>query len=590
MNKLMRLSIFLTLSIFLSIQTFAAVYQWSVPLDGKDKDARAFLWIPSGCRQIRGVIFASQVILEDLFCGNEQIRNACIKEDLAIILVYRGSFTQFNYKEIIESAVGTGRDLSVNGSSVNGSSVNGSSVNGSSVNGSSVNGSSGTGHDLSLHTNPIQKVLDNLASVSGYTEISKAPLFTIGHSGGAIGAWNIANYTPSRLFGILTLHAAADPNPPYYDSKTRIGCIPVMAVSGEYESWGNKMVPLDQHWRWLRGDLLDRRGKYLNSLVCEVVQPGAGHFNFDEHLAKLSAMFLQKAAHYRIPATTSIGDSVALKYLDEKNGWYTDIKILSDERFKPVAAKDFKGDPSLAFWHFDEEMAKAVDVFPSLYGGKKEQRVCFVQNNTPVAAGWINELAFQPASDGISFGLKGGFLKETPEGVANAGIPLGYSTSNHIKFSLIGGWSGGGVQFAPDSFRIQYRQFGTTRFAANIQIMAYHEGDAVYKYAEQAGQIKFPDKNKDGLQQTITFPEIDGIKKDTKSISLKAVSSVGLPVYYYVKEGPATIKGNQLLLDEIPPRSKFPIKLTIVAWQYGRSIAPQIQTATPVEQVVYIKE
>ena len=153
-----------------------------------------------------------------------------------------------------------------------------------------------------------------------------------------------------------------------------------------------------------------------------------------------------------------------------------------------------------------------------------------------------------------------------------------------------GGWSGGGVQFSPDSFRIQYRQFGTTRYAANIQIMAYHEGDATYKYAEQAGQIKFPDKNKEGEPQTITFPEIGEISKATKSYDLKAVSSVGLPIYYYIKEGPAIVKDNQLLLDGIPPRAKFPIKLTIVAWQYGRGIAPLIKTATPVEQVVYMKE
>ena len=90
----------------------AAVYQWSVPLEGKDKDARVFLWIPSNCKQVRGIIFASQVILEDKVCENEQIRNACTKENLAIVLVYRGPFTQFNYKDIIEN-VGTGRDLSL---------------------------------------------------------------------------------------------------------------------------------------------------------------------------------------------------------------------------------------------------------------------------------------------------------------------------------------------------------------------------------------------------------------------------------------------------------------------------------------------
>ena len=384
------------------------------------------------------------------------------------------------------------------------------------------------------------------------------------------------------------MHAAADPNAPYYDPKSRIGCIPVMAVSGEYESWNNKQEPLDQHWRWLRGDLLDRRAKYLNSLACEVVQPGAGHFNFDDHLATLTALFLQKAAHYRIPAYTPIGDSVELKYLEEKNGWYTDIRMLDTDRFKPTAAKDFKGDNSLAFWEFDEEMANAVDALPSLYGGKKEQRVCFVQDGKQVPSGWINELAFEPAADGITIGIRGNFLKETPTGVANGGIPLGHSKKDKIKFRLIGGWSGGGIQVAPDSFRIQFRQFGTSRYCANMQLMAYHEGDETYKFAEQAGQIKFPDKNKDGAPQTITFPEIGELKAGG-SYTLSAASSALMPVYYYIKEGPATIKNNQLILDAIPPRSKLPIKITVVAWQYGRSIEPKVQTAVPVEQMVYVR-
>jgi len=533
----------LCLIIFLSLAAThlsAAVYQWSVPLEGKDKESRAFLWIPPSCKQVRGLILANQVILEDLFCANNQIREACTKENLGIVLVFRGPFTQFNYDE-------------------------------------------GKGSFSQL-----QKILDDLAAVSGYAEISKAPLFTVGHSGGGNGAWNMAYCRPGRVFGILTLHAAADPNPPYYDPKSRIGCIPVMAVSGEYESWNTKQEPLDQHWRWLRGDLLDRRGKYLNSLVCEIVQPGAGHFNFDDRLATVTSMFLQKAAHYRIPAYTPIGDSVVLKYLDEKDGWYTDIRMLDDNRFKPTAAKDFKGDNSLAFWEFDEEMARAVDALPSMYGGKKEQRVCFVQDGKQVPAGWINELAFEPAADGITMGMKGDFLKETPTGVANGGIPLSHSTKGQLKFSLIGGWSGGGIQVAPDSFRIQFRQFGTTRYCTNIQIMAYHDGDGTYKYAEQAGQIKFPEKNKDGDPQTITFPEIGELKAGG-SYTLSATSSAAMPVYYYIKEGPATIKDNQLVIDAIPPRAKLPIKITVVAWQYGRSIAPKVQTAVPVEQVVYVR-
>ena len=59
-------------------------------------------------------------------------------------------------------------------------------------------------------------------------------------------------------------------------------------------------------------------------------------------------------------------------------------------------------------------------------------------------------------------------------------------------------------------------------------------------------------------------------------------SDCGLPVYYYVKEGPAEIEGNKLVFTRIPPRSKFPLKVTVVAWQYG--LAGEVQTAEPVER------
>ena len=92
MNR--RISFLVVICFFAITHVSSAVYQWSVPLDGKDKESRAFLWIPSKCKQLRGLIFANQVILEDLFCANNQIREACTKENLGIILVFRGPFTQ----------------------------------------------------------------------------------------------------------------------------------------------------------------------------------------------------------------------------------------------------------------------------------------------------------------------------------------------------------------------------------------------------------------------------------------------------------------------------------------------------------------
>ena len=74
----------------------------------------------------------------------------------------------------------------------------------------------------------------------------------------------------------------------------------------------------------------------------------------------------------------------------------------------------------------------------------------------------------------------------------------------------------------------------------------------------------------------------------TPSLTLSARSSAGLPVYYYVREGPAEIQGNTLKFTPAPPRTKFPVKVTVVAWQWGRSIDPKVKSDTPVERTISI--
>jgi hypothetical protein len=39
-----------------------------------------------------------------------------------------------------------------------------------------------------------------------------------------------------------------------------------------------------------------------------------------------------------------------------------------------------------------------------------------------------------------------------------------------------------------------------------------------------------------------------------------------------------------LTFTPIPPRAKFPVKVTVVAWQFGRGIEPKLKTAEPVER------
>jgi len=513
----------------------SADYQFSVPVAGGHADARAFLWIPPKCEHVRGILLGQQVILEKRVCDDPLIRAACAKENLAIVLCYDTPLGYFDYSQ---------------------------------------------GADKKL-----QQILDDLAVESGYSEISTAPLLPFGHSGNAIFAGTVGYWNPARTIGIITLHAATI-MPPAFDHKATLDGIPLLAITGEYEMWGNTNQPLDMHWRWLRGGLLDLRGQFTDALVSEIVQPGATHFSWDEPLAQHVALFIEKVAAARLPKDAALTN---LNRLVQADGWLTDNALMTPSRFAPAPYREFKGDPTLAFWHVDKELALATEHFEEQYKGKADQRVTLVQNGQPIKAAWMPTLKFEPEADGVSFKVAADFLKATPEGVLGAGQPLGHADGK-IKFYLIGGWAGGGEQTGEDTFRIRFSNFGINGRACNLMLMAYQEGDRNYKYAEQPAQVVFPQKLTNGTPQKITFEKILDQPRDVKSVELHATSDAGLPVDFLIQQGPGEVRDGKLVFTEIPPRTKFPLKVTVIAWQYGHGGASPVRSAAPVEQTFLINQ
>jgi hypothetical protein len=100
--------------------------------------------------------------------------------------------------------------------------------------------------------------------------------------------------------------------------------------------------------------------------------------------------------------------------------------------------------------------------------------------------------------------------------------------------------------------------------------------------------MMIPLRNDQGADQHITFPTIPDQTAGTGTVGLKAMSDSGAKVYYYVLAGPAEVEGDALRLTPIPPRSRFPVKVTVVAWQWGRSIEPRLKTADPVVRTFHI--
>jgi hypothetical protein len=119
---------------------------------------------------------------------------------------------------------------------------------------------------------------------------------------------------------------------------------------------------------------------------------------------------------------------------------------------------------------------------------------------------------------------------------------------------------------------------------------ASHPGDNEHKPAVQQALMSIPPRNTQGKEQHITFSAIPNQRPNKKGIKLNAVSDAHVHVGFYIQDGPAEIAGDHLTLTAIPPRSKFPVKITVIAWQYGNSNEPKLQTAEPVERVFWINK
>ncbi|HEU4901926.1 MAG TPA: hypothetical protein VFT06_04015, partial [Flavisolibacter sp.] len=122
-----------------------------------------------------------------------------------------------------------------------------------------------------------------------------------------------------------------------------------------------------------------------------------------------------------------------------------------------------------------------------------------------------------------------------------------------------------------------------------LTFVAKHPGDAAYKPAVQQAQMIIPAKIEEGDAQTILFPNISNQKVAKKCITLKATSTANVPVSYFVLEGPAEVEGAELKFTKIPPKATFPVKVTVVAWQYGLNGVRKPKTAEPVSRTFYIE-
>ena len=514
------------------------VWQWSVPAG----EARAYLWIPENCLRVRAVLLAQHNMIERGILEHTAMRRTLAELGMAEVFIVPGIDAVFRFDE-------------------------------------------GAGERF-------DGILRALAAESGYDEIATAPVAPMGHSAHASFPWNYAAWNPGRTLAALSLKGDAPltgltgsgrPNPDWGD-RTLDG-VPGLFVMSEQEWWEARLAPLLQY-----------RATHPAAPIALLADAGHGHFDATGPLVGYLALFLRKVAAARLPADGT-GPLLAV---DPTQGWLVD-RWRGDEPARAPAAPyaAYTGDRPGAFWCADEEMARATEDHYATSRGKRAQQLGFVRDGAlcPITNSHAGtELSFHPEADGLTFRLAAGFIAPLPPDppvatkdrrppavtVRPAAAAPGTHAPGAVEILPI---TGPVAEVSPGVFRVALDRMCSSADQRTHEawFLARHPGDQTFKPAVRQARLRLP-RFTDGAGQTITFPAIADQAPGTRTVPLAATSDAGEPVAYYVREGPAFVRDGVLHLTPLPPRCRLPVKITVVAWQFGRGTEPKIRAARPVER------
>ncbi len=402
-----------------------------------------------------------------------------------------------------------------------------------------------------------------LADVSGFFEIEYAPVAYMSHSAQASSPYNFGAWNPDRALALISLHGdsphsnllCCDHINPYWADRNIDG-IPALMSVGEYE-WAEFRV--ESAYPFMR--------QYPGATLSMWCDAGHTHSDCSEQEMEYIMMFLRKAAASRTPASWVGTEPVKLTKLDKTRGWLADRWRMDAPPVSPAAPyNEYRGDRDSAFWYFDREMAEFTESYYARERGKLTSSLALVQGGKRV-----EKLRFTPDADGLTFHAR---VEFADEGHTSAPIQI---RREHGPVRVIND-----TTFRVEFYRSGFRGYRT----GDIMLHAYANADDTYKRTVMNLPLFIPHRLTRGAEQRIDFPQPADVHFGTREVTLTATSTSGLPVSYYVDGGPARIEGSRLVIDDIPPRSKFPVRVRVVAWQYG--IDGDWQSAIPVERDLYI--
>ena len=505
--------------------------------------ATGYLWIPPTCAKVRGVLVFGYNVPEHWMVGHPSIREVCAEQNLAIL---------FTSPPCRHFAVCADEKYSLEAKG-------------------------------KAHAEFLQQLMDALAKESGYEALSTAPWLPMGESMSLKIVTHVTNGAPERCIAGIHIKDGCW-------NEIKSPGVPMLEACGTAAEWGHPRYDLFSRWRDMAVDDLknhmEKRAADPSWPGSLLVEAGSAHFSVTEPMCRYFAQYIRAAAKSRLSAD----GSPTLRPVDLNSGYVAGLSVPGIASVKPKRYSECTPEERNLPWYFDKELAQAAYDIANVNWDAKSPEPVFTDaqgNPIPFNKAGIVDVPCTTDKDGVSFALSATFLDRVPEGSLKGLAPLGHPAGQPAIEWVCG-------QVMPlGQNRFQIALDRTSRIdrsripsvAGFVRVI--HPGDANYRLSTNPGSLKV-EPNKTGTPQKITFDEIPDQKRESKEVKLHAFSDSGMPVSYFVQVGPAEIHGDKLVFTPIPPRSKLPLTVTVVAWQWGRASEPAVQTAPVVERTFRI--
>ena len=500
---------------------------WS---DGQPSKATSYLWIPENCKRVRGLLILCSNVPEHRLVGHEAIRQVCAANDLGIVW----SVPSFmNFRKTLE-----GKKMQ---------------------------------DETATTVAFLQQQLDGLAVTSGYEEIATVPWLPLGESGHLLMVDALVETHSERCIAGVWLK---NNHFPPKDRRT-----PALVIYGTAQEWSQDKSDIRTQWNKI-GQAYDAvladRKSHPDWPLSYVIDGQSGHFDCSERLTVYVAHYIDTMAKARLSAD----GSPSLNPVNLATGFLADLPLPGHEGTAVVAATTVDALP----WFIDETSAREAQTFAAINWKAETQLPVFLDEKDNVQLhdfnGIVSLKALPFEADGTTFTVRGALADVIPDGFLNAGEKLAKTPGapssewlcgpieplgdSRFRVALDRTWLGGGATY------VALRQPGTATIRGSVQPAGIDLRGAL--------------RNNTGQPQKITFPQLPDVHSDATPITLAATADSGLPVSFFVVAGPAIVQDGKLFLTVIPPRTRFPVTVTVAAWQWGRRSEPAFKMAEIIQQ------